>query len=90
MIRILNHMDEHGHRVVAPRLTDPDIEREPLFNLSSGYVQRKIATFPKVGTSGPWASTMAYEGDVARLRHGPVTDDALAFSSGDLAARCTV
>ncbi|NMO01636.1 NAD(P)/FAD-dependent oxidoreductase [Gordonia sp. TBRC 11910] len=81
MIRILDHMDQHGHHTVTPTPADPIIERGPLLDMSSGYVQRKIATFPKVGTSGPWGLTMAYEDDVVRLRHGAVTDDALVFSA---------
>ena len=81
MIRLLDHIDEHGHSIVTPVLSDPAMERTPLLDLSSGYVQRKIAAFPKAGTTGSWTVEMAYEDDVARLRHGPVEDAALRFDA---------
>lgn len=84
MIRLLDYMDEHGHTVVTP-IVPPDLERAPMLEMSSGYVQRKIAAFPKAGTTGPWTVKMAYEDDIARLKHGPVTDPALRFESPSVA-----
>ena len=55
------------------------MERLPLLDLTSGYVQRGIQAFPHAGTRGPWTAAMAYERDVARLRHGPVDDPELRF-----------
>jgi hypothetical protein len=52
-----------------------------MLDLSAGYVQRRIARFPRVGTRGPWTMAMAYEQDVQRLREGPVTDEALRFAA---------
>jgi hypothetical protein len=71
---------------VVPVLDDPDMERLPLLNLTSGYVQRAVARFPRVGTSGPWTLKMAYEQDVERLREGPVTDPALQFTGSPATA----
>jgi cation diffusion facilitator CzcD-associated flavoprotein CzcO len=79
--RLLDRMDAHGHTTVVPVLDDPDMERIPLLDLSSGYVQRAVARFPRAGTSGPWTAKMAYENDVERLREGPVTDPVLQFTS---------
>lgn len=81
MIRLLNHMDDHGHAVVTPVLSESGVERIPMVDMNSGYVQRKIAAFPKAGTTGPWTVKMAYEDDIARLRHGPIADPALQFES---------
>ncbi|MED5801785.1 NAD(P)/FAD-dependent oxidoreductase [Gordonia sp. Z-3] len=81
MMRLLAHMDEHGMDVVTPVLTDSTMERTPLLDMSSGYVQRRIGTFPKAGTAGPWTVKMAYEADIERLEHGPVADPALKFES---------
>ncbi|POX87552.1 FAD-containing monooxygenase EthA [Mycobacterium kansasii] len=78
--RLLDHMDAHGYLTVEPVLRDPHMQRVPLLDMSSGYVQRAIAKFPRGGTSGPWTVQMAYEKDVERLRRGPVTDPALEFS----------
>ncbi|MDV2477792.1 NAD(P)/FAD-dependent oxidoreductase [Rhodococcus zopfii] len=79
--RLLDHMDSQGHAIVEPVLDDPDMERVPLLDLSSGYIQRGIAAFPQAGTSGPWTAEMSYEADVERLRAGPVEDPALKFTS---------
>jgi cation diffusion facilitator CzcD-associated flavoprotein CzcO len=79
--RLLDHMDAHGHATVVPVLDDPGMERVPMLDLSSGYVQRGIARFPRAGSRGPWTMAMAYEKDFARLREGPVEDAALRFAT---------
>jgi cation diffusion facilitator CzcD-associated flavoprotein CzcO len=79
--RLLDHMDAHGQDTVVPYCDEPGMERRPLLDLTSGYVQRAIARFPKSGTHGPWETAMAYEKDVERLRHGAVEDPALRFGS---------
>ncbi|KUH94517.1 NAD(P)/FAD-dependent oxidoreductase [Mycobacterium sp. IS-3022] len=78
--RLLDYMDAHGYGTVEPVLDDPHMERVPAMDMSSGYVQRAIAKFPRGGTSGPWAFKHAYEMDAERLREGPVEDDALKFT----------
>ncbi|MEU1208549.1 NAD(P)/FAD-dependent oxidoreductase [Nocardia sp. NPDC005825] len=78
--RLLDHMDANGFHTVTPSAADPDMPRVPLVgDLSSGYVQRGVAAFPRAGTSGPWSADMAYELDAERLREGPVQDAALRF-----------
>jgi cation diffusion facilitator CzcD-associated flavoprotein CzcO len=79
--RLLEHMDATGQDTVVPVLDDADMERGPLLDLNSGYVQRRIASFPKAGTRAPWTAAMAYETDVERLRQGPVEDPALRFTA---------
>ncbi|WP_433208033.1 flavin-containing monooxygenase [Nocardia sp. CA-107356] len=81
--RLLDYMDSRGHDTVEPVLDDPHMERVPLMDLSSGYVQRGISQFPRAGTSGPWTVEMAYEKDVERLREGPVEDKALTFTPAE-------
>jgi cation diffusion facilitator CzcD-associated flavoprotein CzcO len=68
--RLLDYMDTHGHDTAEPVLDDPHMERVPLMDMSSGYVQRAIAKFPRGGTSGPWTFKHAYETDAERPR-GP-------------------
>src|SRR5581483_991285 len=80
-IRLIQHMDASGQAVVVPVLEEQGMERLPLFDLGSGYVRRGIANFPHAGTRGAWTAEMAYEQDVARLRHGPVEDPALRFTA---------
>jgi cation diffusion facilitator CzcD-associated flavoprotein CzcO len=79
--RLLEHMDAHGHATMVPVPGDPAMERVPMLDLSSGYVQRGIARFPRAGTRGPWTVAMAYENDVQRLREGPVEDPELRFTT---------
>jgi cation diffusion facilitator CzcD-associated flavoprotein CzcO len=86
LCRLLDHLDAGGHRQVVPVLDGPEQERRLLMDLTSGYVQRGMARFPKGGTRGPWTAAMAYEKDVARLVHGPVVDRELRFGSGSTAA----
>lgn len=86
--RLLDHMEQHGHEVMTP-VAPADIEQLPMLDMSSGYVQRAIAQFPKVGTDGAWKMAMAYEDDIERLRHGAVVDPDLHFAkleSGRLVA----
>ena len=79
--RLLDHMDTAGYTTVTPVLEDADMHRVPLFDLTSGYVQRGIGQFPKAGTHGPWTFTMAYEDDVARLRDADIAHSALTFET---------
>ncbi len=78
--RMLDYMDEHGYGKVVPILEDGTMERVPLLDMTSGYVQRAVAKFPRGGTYGPWAFKHAYEMDQERLRNGPIEDPALVFT----------
>lgn len=79
--RLLDYMDANGYATVEPVLDDPGMERVPYMDLTAGYVQRGIGTFPWAGTSGPWTVEHAYEKDVERLRESPVDDGALKFTA---------
>lgn len=79
--RLLDYMDTHHHSTVTPVLDDPHMPRVPAMDMSSGYVQRGIAAFPRGGSSGPWMFQHAYELDAQRLREGPVEDAALKFTT---------
>jgi len=85
LCRLLDHLDAGGHTQVVPVLDDPTMERTPLLDLTSGYVQRAASMFPKAGTRGPWTAAMAYEQDAARLVRGPVADPELRFSTRPVA-----
>ncbi|MUL64201.1 FAD-containing monooxygenase EthA [Mycobacterium sp. CBMA 234] len=78
--RMLDYMDQNGYGTVTPILEDGTMERVPLLDMTSGYVQRAVAKFPRGGTYGPWAFKHAYEMDQERLRNGPIADPALAFT----------
>lgn len=73
--RLLNHLVARDYQVVTPVLADPEVETEPLINLTSGYVLRSLDVLPKQGPAAPWRLHQNYPRDVLMLRHGPVDDD---------------
>jgi monooxygenase len=79
--RLLNHMDERGYAVCAPRAPDPSLPTEPFLDLTSGYVLRSIHQFPKQGTEAPWRLHQNWFRDIRMLGRGPV-DDAMDFAPG--------
>jgi cation diffusion facilitator CzcD-associated flavoprotein CzcO len=82
VMRLLDHMDAHGHRMVVPRWSEPELPDQPLLDLTSGYVLRSIDKFPKQGRRAPWRLYQNYLRDLLLLRFGSVEDEALEFSRG--------
>ncbi|HZB55157.1 MAG TPA: NAD(P)/FAD-dependent oxidoreductase [Reyranella sp.] len=78
--RLLNHMQKNGLRQCTPRLDDPDMERLPWVDFSSGYIQRAADKFPKQGARRPWRLHQNYAMDLMSLRYGSVRDKAMVFS----------
>ncbi len=79
--RLLNHMDENGFNQCVPRANGTVPSPESLVPLSSGYVLRSLDQLPKQGPGEPWQLRMNYALDLRSLRHGPLTDSAMEFSS---------
>jgi len=79
LCRLLAHMDLHGYDTVVPVVEDATVERRPMVELRSGYVQRSIHLFPQQGSHGPW--TIDYTADRRRLLEAPVEDPALRFGT---------
>ena len=79
--RLLNHMKKTGLRQATPRNHDPDIERRPWLDFSSGYVQRAIGKFPKQGSKAPWRLYQNYALDLINLRFARIEDGVLEFSN---------
>jgi monooxygenase len=80
--RLLNHMRAHGFRRCVPTITDPGLGREPLINLSSGYVQRSVEHFPSQGARRPWRVHQNYVLDLLAFRLARIDDGVLRFSRG--------
>ncbi|MBV9486912.1 MAG: NAD(P)/FAD-dependent oxidoreductase [Frankiaceae bacterium] len=80
--RLLKHMDATGTTWCAPRLRDTSIERSPLMDFSSGYVQRSIDQFPRAGSKAPWKTRMNYFYDRLALGKGNVDDGTMEFGRG--------
>jgi len=85
--RILQHMDAHGYTSCAPHNHDPSVRPLPFIDLSSGYVLRSVARFPKQGSRPPWRLYQNYALDILALRRGRVDDGVLQFSRGPVAER---
>ena len=83
--RLLNYMDQHGHRQCVPK-RDPSVEEEPFIDFNSGYVLRAIDRFPRQGSRPPWRLYQNYALDILALKLGAVDDGAMVFSSPEPAA----
>jgi cation diffusion facilitator CzcD-associated flavoprotein CzcO len=89
MCRLIAHMDAHGQQWCRPENTDPTIERAPMLDLTSGYVQRSIDQFPKQGSKAPWKMRMSYAHDIVALRRGEVDDGVMVFGEAAASAVAT-
>jgi cation diffusion facilitator CzcD-associated flavoprotein CzcO len=79
--RLLNHMDANGYTQCVPRANGTGPSDEPIVTLTSGYVMRALDRLPKQGPKNPWQLRQNYAIDLRHLRHGPLTDSAMEFSS---------
>jgi monooxygenase len=81
--RLLNHMRRHGYRQCTPAAEDAAaLMREPLINLTSGYVQRSVQDFPSQGAKRPWRVHQNYALDVLDFKLGGVDDGVMRFGRG--------
>ena len=73
-------MDRHGHRYALPQV-EPDVQRVPFLDFSSGYVQRAAAVLPRQGHRKPWRVYQNYLMDMLTIRHGRIDDGVLRFDT---------
>ncbi|TDU26793.1 cation diffusion facilitator CzcD-associated flavoprotein CzcO [Panacagrimonas perspica] len=79
--RLLNHMDRRGAQQATPRVKDGSMAELPLLDLTSGYVQRAAAMFPKQGSKQPWNFKQNYVLERLSLGSGSMDDGAMEYSS---------
>jgi monooxygenase len=79
LVRLLNYMDEHNHSVVTPRIRHA-MEKVPLMDLSSGYLQRAAGKLPWAGTRDPWRLKNNWYFDQRMIHHSSIADKELEFS----------
>lgn len=72
--RLLTHLEKHGYGSAAPT-TPAAMERRPLLDLTSGYVQRSIDAFPHQGTAAPWRVTQNYVVDLVQMSRADLAED---------------
>jgi monooxygenase len=88
--RLLNYMERHGYRQCTARNKDPSVAAQPWIDVSSGYIQRSIAKFPKQGSKAPWRLYQNYALDMVSLKFASVKDGAMEFSRSGSSARSCV
>ena len=71
--KVINHLDRYGYRSATPTIRDA-IDRVPILDLSSGYVQRGKDVMPQQGTKAPWVLRQNYLLDLASAKFGDVTE----------------
>ena len=80
--RLVQHMEHHNYKMCEPKLPgngESKMEKRPLIDLTSGYVQRRIDEFPKQSTHIPWRLYQNYLYDKYVLEYTALEDDFLAF-----------
>lgn len=85
--RLLNRLHATGDRQCTPRNNDAGVVVEPLLGLSSGYIQRSAAEFPKQGTKFPWQVHQSYLHDYRAMKLRGIDDDAMVFDNPPNRAR---
>ncbi|MBL4867983.1 MAG: NAD(P)/FAD-dependent oxidoreductase [Pseudomonadales bacterium] len=80
MTRLVNYMDKHNVQKAIPRNDDPSVTKSLFLDFQSGYVQRAIHKFPKMGSKLPWKLVQAYPVDLVMLRYAKLDDGKLKFS----------
>ncbi len=84
--RLLKHMARHGYQQAVPR-KDPQVQAQPYFDFSSGYVQRAANVLPQQGDRKPWRVYQNYLADMLSLRWRPLEDGVLQLTRADKVAR---
>jgi monooxygenase len=77
--RVLNHMRRHGYVSCTPADADPELIRQPLLNLTSGYVLRSLPDLPAQGTKRPWRVHQNYALDILDFKFGGLEDGVIRF-----------
>ena len=77
--RVLQHMEAGGYRSCCPRQRASQGPTEPVFDFTSGYVQRGLHELPKQGTRAPWRVHQNYLRDLMALRYSAIDDGILDF-----------
>ncbi len=78
--RLLAYMDAHGYTECLPQRPASVAGMESAINLTSGYVNRALATLPRQGASKPWRTYQNYARDLLNLRFSMLNDGAMVFS----------
>ena len=79
--KLLNHFQAARLRQATPVNADAGVVAAPLLGLTSGYIQRAQAAFPKQGNRFPWQVKQSYLADYRALKLKGIEDDAMRFTN---------
>lgn len=71
---LIAHLRDHGLGVAVPVAPD-GMSAGPILDLTAGYVQRVVGSFPKVGDRAPWTMPQNYVKDKIAFGRADVTAD---------------
>lgn len=77
--RVLKHMDDTQTRCVVPVNSDSQVQSGNFLDFTSGYIQRGLHKFPKMGNKQPWKLKQLYPYDMMMLRLSKLEDGVLQF-----------
>lgn len=77
--RVIKYIDNNDYRYFVPTPDDPDMPRERLLNLDSGYIFRSEDRFPKQGKKLPWKLYQNFFFDFVTLNYKKLDDGQLKF-----------
>jgi monooxygenase len=78
--RLLRRMKQGRFTQCRPRIRDAQIERVPLLDFSSGYVQRGSHALPQQGSRAPWRLFQNYALDRLLLHHAKIEDGTMELT----------
>jgi cation diffusion facilitator CzcD-associated flavoprotein CzcO len=74
VVRLLRYMDKFGYDAATPEPDEDETDLRPFIDdLSSGYIQRGIAQFPRQGRRKPWQVRQNYLLDLVEALPGNVS-----------------
>ncbi len=81
VVRLLRHMRDYRLGIAVP-VAPEGMRAGPILDLSSGYVQRTIGDFPKVGDRSPWTMPQSYLHDRSAFPKAEVGADMAFYPVG--------
>ena len=74
VVRLLQHMRDYRLGVAVP-VAPEGMRAGPILDIASGYVQRSVEAFPKVGDRPPWTLPQNYLREKSEFRKADLRDD---------------
>jgi monooxygenase len=81
VVRLLRHMRDYRLGIAVP-VAPEGMRAGPILELSSGYVQRTIDDFPKVGDRAPWTMSQSYLHDRSAFPKADIAADMVFYPVG--------